>query len=382
MSFIIEKSTVDDFNDMLFRRGNYNSRKNILRGEISELRDQLRIKIKEFAELPLFDNTLIDKEQLQAFCDMYSFVKMYTGNCFALRTQNQTISFHCRRGDIRGNNDDIVYVTSPLYGFTVNYLMTGNISISTYRCSTALLRQIAGITEKITECAYGHPHATLSNSGSEYASICQGNNRFMDEYRAFLTNPDPNEFMALLHKAVTWLTTANLSDMYDTQLYSKIELDSWFYTQEAREFSEWLFTWMQTAYDKNSFVAQALSDSLPENCDNTKHIIVHDIKCFLDSAVLSVRYKELVLFHHAYALFLATHPTLLGPQRRSLANAVRTDVLSFHNLSLKMDGLHSDEWYRVAESIFHAPAEMKLYLKTVAAVNDPVLDLVQDLPRR
>lgn len=158
----------------------------------------------------------VSLEALESFCATHPAMTIRADNgVISLLSKNQSVAFHTARGrNSHGQNNDVIYVTLPLYGFRLDFHPDGKVSGCAMKSED--LQRIAG--EQIH--SFGHPHATNSGSGLSFQSICNGNNRFIQDWHRItkansLSGP---VLMRIMSQAAVWMETANLSDMYGTLL--------------------------------------------------------------------------------------------------------------------------------------------------------------------
>lgn len=357
---------VDSINDYFFKTAYSIEAYATIKKEIIELRDIIRTKIKKLHSLDVYlGNPCIKHEDMNNFIKNNPSAYMVWDEELCLLTTDQSVSFHCIRNKIGGYNDDIVYVTMPVYSFKVSFLMNGCMKIASTRHENFLKKDtLSDIIRSIDNGTYGHPNAISSKSKEgglyNFTSVCSGNNTFISDYRHFIRNPSPAEWLAILNRIMTWLTTANLHDMYGTPLWRTVYLSDWYFSREAREFSERFFSLMQEKHRTKSFSREHMLKEVDTVLDTVPKFMYEDIKGFIYDSVDSEQI-ELILFHYAYALWLCTHPITISDDRDSLVKAVHTDIACFHAMSRGYIYCHKEEWFRMRGRIYGAPAEMKLY---------------------
>lgn len=116
-----------------------------------------------------------------------------------LTASRMPFNFHTDRSTTENNrvNNGVVYVTLPLYDYEMAFYPDGSVS---------------GEAKKGT---LHHPH---SNSHDEtFGNNCYGNNTFVADYKNFRRENSCNaaELLSILTRACIWLSSANLSDMFD-----------------------------------------------------------------------------------------------------------------------------------------------------------------------
>lgn len=160
----------------------------------------------------------ISLEVLEHFFATHPAMRIQIENgIISLISENQCVAFHTLRG--RNNvarNNDIIYVTLPLYGFRLDFHPDGCVSGKAIKSET--IREVAGEGVRI----FGHPHATCA--GLTFQSICNGNNRFIQDWQDIMhaNSLSGPILMRLMSQAAVWMETANLSDMYGTFLAENV----------------------------------------------------------------------------------------------------------------------------------------------------------------
>lgn len=140
----------------------------------------------------------------------------YEDGKLILFSENQSVAFHTRRErNAVGENNDIIYVTLPLYSFNLVFYPDGKMVGSAEKSGT-----LEEVWEGSGRISYGHPHTRHSSSSRTFASVCTGNNRFIQDWSAMRHGGimDGNNTLRILSQAAIWMETANISDMYGTYL--------------------------------------------------------------------------------------------------------------------------------------------------------------------
>lgn len=205
----------EDMNKLLFGSGTSpEHRINTLHNSIKDYKEKI---INALHEISLLSNEK-NKHRTITGADLAKFYSEHPGTKFyvsedrvSLIANNQSVYFHTRRGSDNGDdiNNDIIYATLPVYNFRLDFLNSGNVEGEAF-------------------APYGnvgkrplHPHAQYQQaSSSKFATMCQGNNRFISEYYDLVVEGklDAASFLGLMHRASLWLTTVHLGDTYGNSL--------------------------------------------------------------------------------------------------------------------------------------------------------------------
>lgn len=206
------------FNDLVFLSDSNETRINTLERNVSETRRELMRLMREL-ELakqqpkvaPISETALRD-----FFAAHPAMTISYADGKLTLRSSNQSVAFHTRRErNAVGVNNDIIYVTLPLYSFKLDFFSDGSVVGSAEKSDT-----LEEVWDGHCALRYGHPHTQHRSNSRAFESLCNGNNRFIQDWHYMRDNGimDGSNTMRILSQAAIWMETANISDMYGTAL--------------------------------------------------------------------------------------------------------------------------------------------------------------------
>lgn len=207
-----------NFNSELFLSGNSEMKIRNIEAKIRKARAKVLILMRELEAAKSGPAIRpIDENALAAFFARHPAMRIeYEDGIISLLSENQCVAFHTRRGSNSvGRNDDIIYVTLPLYGFRLDFHPDGCVSGSALK--SEVLQSVGGKYISV----FGHPHATKPRAdSSRFKSICNGNNRFIQDWQSIMSAKSLSgpTLLRLLSQAAVWMETVNLSDMYGTYL--------------------------------------------------------------------------------------------------------------------------------------------------------------------
>ena len=237
-------SNIEEFNRTFFPM--YQSEK-----AIEELDDKIAMARADLLNLIMQRDTLVNtpiksqkitKEAVQNFFDRYPGMYItYDDDSLRLVSSKHSVSFHTERSIDNPCNDNIIYTTFPLYGFYFNFLSNGRVmggrsnDFYPHTKIVELLKQYyfndetesggSNTRHKLFEIdshGYGHPNALMySEKSKEFGAVCTGNNKFREAYKDACEagNSRNSAFiLSILSRAAVWMVTANLADMYSTNL--------------------------------------------------------------------------------------------------------------------------------------------------------------------
>lgn len=192
-------------------------RENEIEEEIRKIKAELKEKLTTLNSLRSSkQDPGLTKNSLEAFFKHHPAMRLAFTDTVSLSSNNQGMCFHTEREHNRNNiNNDIIYVTLPLYGFKMDFLPKGKV-----KGEAVVMPIIAETYPDLENLVPGHPHATHVSSDPVFRGICQGNNDFIVKY-AQLSNDNiikSSDYLEILSRAAIWLETVNLSDMYGTLL--------------------------------------------------------------------------------------------------------------------------------------------------------------------
>ena len=211
---------VDNLNSALFAAHSFEQHRARLVSEISELRSKLLSSISALTEFDAQPKGAgFTPEALKTFFNTYPHATIGYDGYLQLSSNKQPVFFHTARGsNSRKVNDDIIYATLPIYGFSMKFSDNGHVSGRAEGSSFwDAIAEVCGFRDAL----FGHPHVTLRQHGcGEFAGTCVGNNSFMSDWRTCAANGQKTggTVLRILTQAMIWLESANLGDMYDTSL--------------------------------------------------------------------------------------------------------------------------------------------------------------------
>ncbi len=222
LSFSNQAISLDFVNEELFLAGNSAERIKDIEKRISDARKKLLELIREL-EIAKVKPAIqpIGSDALENFFTQHPAMRIQIDNGkISLLSANQCVAFHTRRGhNTVARNNDIIYVTLPLYGFGLEFHPDGRVSGGAFK--SEIIQKVAGENVR----AFGHPHATRARRNYlTFESICNGNNRFIQDWQNIMkaNSLSGPVLMQLLSQAAIWMETANLSDMYGTFLAENV----------------------------------------------------------------------------------------------------------------------------------------------------------------
>ena len=187
--------------------------------------------------------------------------------------RNVSIRFHSMHGRYDIGNDDVLYVTRPLYSFEASYMSNGTARL---RNITTDINTDTTLSSAWGNTYYSHPHVSDTHEGiGDFRNICFGSNHFTEVLRK--SPMTPQDYIEFLRRWHIWATHGILNDMYDRDAYRDPLL-----TEKAKEIlknSTQLFLtaqrWMRGDIQSNAFLAETVAAGFPE-----QHCGVAFIRCY------------------------------------------------------------------------------------------------------
>lgn len=210
-------SSLSMFNDAIFLSGSNENRVAMLERKISDRRLELLKLMRELdlARLAPAVSPVSETAIRDFFTSHPAMSISYEDGKIILTSENQSVAFHTRRGrNAVGENNDVIYVTLPLYSFKLIFHPDG---------AMEGMAESSWPLEEVWPDAvfrYGHPHTQHSSASRKFSSVCNGNNRFIQDWSSMRHNGvmDGNNTLRILSQAAIWMESANISDMYGTYL--------------------------------------------------------------------------------------------------------------------------------------------------------------------
>lgn len=214
----VDTLAVSLFNDMLFLSGSNETRIKTLERNVSDTRNELMRLMRELElarQQPAV--TPVSETALRDFFKAHPAMTItYDDGKLTLKSVNQSVAFHTRRDrNAVGRNNDIIYVTLPLYSFKLEFFSDGHVIGCAEKSNT-----LEEVWDGHISIKYGHPHTQHRSGSRTFDSLCNGNNRFIQDWSYMRSNGvmDGANTMRILSQAAIWMETANISDMYGTEL--------------------------------------------------------------------------------------------------------------------------------------------------------------------
>lgn len=211
-------SELEFFNDCLFLANDQESQIDILQGKIAETRKMLLDLLGRLEKLKRQPRiSVVSKSGLRSFFAAHPAMSVEWDerkDTLRLLSKNQSVSFHTRRErNAVARNNDIIYATLPLYGFTLEFYQDGAMRGRSEK-SGPVSEAFSG-----RDINYGHPHTTR-NPRNWFVNVCVGNNRFNSAWHSMRNGGalDGDNVLLVLSQAAIWLESANISDMYGGSL--------------------------------------------------------------------------------------------------------------------------------------------------------------------
>lgn len=213
-----DASSLSLFNNMLFHSDSGETRIRALEHDVSETKRELMRLMRDLEltrQQPAI--TPVSETALRDFFNAHPSMNIaYEDGKLTLKSVNQSVAFHTRRGrNAVGANNDIIYVTLPLYSFKLDFFPDGKVVGSAEKSNT-----LEKVWEGGPSLRYGHPHTQHRSGSRTFGSLCNGNNRFIQDWSYMRSNGimDGCNVIRILSKAAIWMETVNISDMYGTEL--------------------------------------------------------------------------------------------------------------------------------------------------------------------
>ena len=132
------------------------------------------------------------------------------------------IRYHVMHGSYSVGNNNVVYVTQPIYAFKAVFMNNSTVRLSNI---TYMYAPEDSLVEGWSSSTYSHPHVSDRNNGEGYFShICFGQNKFLEDIHG--TTITPQSFLEFARRFYIWATHGNLNDMYDSPAYRDPKLSS------------------------------------------------------------------------------------------------------------------------------------------------------------
>ena len=356
-----DKSFLKRFNEQLFPDLSVENEIFHIKSKIQKLREEVLQHMEKLDRLQRYPKvSVFTDEMLDAFFNEYPAMSIVLDDCLQLISRQQCVHFHVKHGStVNGINDDVLYVTFPLYSFTIKFLGDGTVSV---KHNDFVNAEALGASSN--DINYGHPNASLNNQG-EFRHVCTGNNDFITDYREMWSR-SATKIIHMLSKAAIWLRTANLDDMYNTSLTPYLGMD--ISSIHNAEFIDAFFRIVQKDTLGDEF-EELLSDSVIGS--GPKFASVRDVyDSYKESGARRRAMYHALLHHCGYSMWLWLHwnevldtcPRHLG--RSSLYNAIVTDVMAMTLGNHQGAGLWNfsinNEFFANAIRSLQSPMELKL----------------------
>ena len=267
-------SGLNFINKTFFNVENSQDTKQKIKNEISDIKRRL-IKLQN--DLARFDEVNIQGISKYSYLGLqknFPWLRIDgSSNGIAVYSKYQPIFFHGNRMAKGESNDriitnrEIIYVSEPLYGFTAELSMNGNITMFQNEALVYDNRNDSLVHEDRGIC---HPHAYLDTYG-KFAAVCQGNNQFISMWKNVCRSGiNASDLVMVIRKIALWFMEANLSDMYGSSPCGTLE-----FPDEA----QWLNT--RACFQKSTDLLRILQTE--EAMDATMRKFFTSAECYMDS---------------------------------------------------------------------------------------------------